>query len=79
MAIKKQTALKIVNPLLGLFIINQALTGTFHLYLSNRVFRFLHEWSGLALFVLSILHVVLNWGWIKAQFLQQRPSRGDKS
>lgn len=72
---KKQTALKVVNLLLGLFIVNQFLTGTFHLYLSNRAFTILHERSGLVLFVLSIVHVVLNWGWVKAQFFRHRKSR----
>jgi len=72
MAIKKQTALKIVNPLLGLFMITQALTGTFHLYLSERAFKMLHEWNGLVLLSLSIVHVVLNWSWIKTQFFQNR-------
>ena len=71
----KQTALKVVNPLLGLLIINQFLTGTFHLYLSNRTFNVLHEWSGWALLILSIVHVVLNWGWIKVQLLRRRRSR----
>ena len=72
MATKKQAALKVVNPLLGLFMVNQVVTGTFHLYLSARAYRILHEWSGLVLLALSIMHVVLNWGWIKAHFLHKR-------
>lgn len=72
----KQTALKIVNPILGLLIINQALTGIFHLYLSNRAFTILHEWGGYVLVTVVIVHVVLNWGWVKAQFLQRRKSQG---
>ena len=71
----KQTALKIVNPLLGLLIINQAFTGMFHLYLSNRAYTILHEWGGFFLSAMVIVHVVLNWSWIKAQFRQHRRSR----
>ena len=73
----KQTALKIVNPLLGLLIINQALTGIFHLYLSNRAFTILHEWGGYVLVTMVIVHVVLNWGWVRAQFLRRRKSHGN--
>ncbi len=68
----KQTLLKIVNPLLALLMINQALTGMFNLYLSNRAFTILHEWGGFVLSAMVIVHVALNWGWIKAQFRQHR-------
>lgn len=70
----KQSALKIVNPLLGLLIINQALTGMFHLYLSNSAFKILHEWGGFVLSAMVIVHVVLNWSWVKAQFRLYRKS-----
>lgn len=72
---KNQTALKIVNPLLGLLIINQAFTGMFHLYLSSRAFAILHEWGGFVLSAMVIVHVVLNWSWVKAQFRRYRRFR----
>ncbi len=71
----KHSALKIVNPLLGLLIINQALTGIFHLYLSIRTFTIMHEWGRLLLSTMVIVHVVLNWSWVKAQFRQKRKDR----
>lgn len=71
----KQNALKIVNPLLGLLIINQTFTGMFHLYLSNLAYTILHEWGGFVLSAMVIVHVVLNWSWIKTQFRQHRRSR----
>jgi hypothetical protein len=79
MATKKQTALKVVNPLLMLLVINQVLAGTFHLYLSNRAFTILHKWGGFLFAALCIVHVVLNWSWIKAQFLQPKRSRKNRS
>jgi len=71
---KKQSALKVVNPLMGVLLLNQFLTGTFHLDLSDYMFTFVHEWSGYVLFCLGIVHLALNWGWVKAQFLQRRRS-----
>jgi len=71
---RKQAALKIVNPLLGVLIVNQALTGLFHLYVSKSAFEVLHEKGGLLLLGMVILHVVLNWNWVKAQFWPQRKS-----
>lgn len=72
----KQSYLKIVNPLLGLLVINQAVTGIFHLYLSNRAFTILHEWNGFVLSAMVVVHVALNWSWVRAQFWPYRKRRG---
>lgn len=68
---KRQTALKIVNPLLALFMINQAATGIFHLELSNRAFTTFHEQAGYILITLAAVHLALNWNWVKAQFMSR--------
>jgi hypothetical protein len=73
---KRQTALKIVNPLLALLIINQAATGIFHLELSNRAFKALHEQAGYVLITLAAIHLALNWNWVKAQFMpRNKPNK----
>ena len=76
---KKQTLLTIVNPLLGLLMINQALTGMFHLYLSRRAFTILHEWGGFVLAAMALVHIVLNWNWFKARFRQRSGSHNSKN
>jgi hypothetical protein len=68
---KKKTALKIANPLLALFMINQALTGIFHLELSHRAFKTFHEQAGYVLITLAAIHLALNWNWVKTQFTPQ--------
>lgn len=36
---------------------------------TRAVFEF-HEYNGLALVTLALIHITLNWGWIKANFLK---------
>ncbi len=65
---KRTTLLKILNPFLGLLLINQAATGIFHKVLSHELFEIFHAGCGLVLFVIGILHLILNWNWVKANF-----------
>ena len=71
----RNVMLKILNPLLGLLMLNQILTG----FLADELFRLspnafgiLHEGGGIVLTVGILLHVVLNWAWIKATYLKKR-------
>lgn len=73
----KRNLLKIVNLLLGLLILSQATTGLFHDILPRGVFEFLHEGGGLILFVFVLLHVYLNWAWVKANLFPGRKKSGE--
>jgi len=70
-SMKKNTALKIVNPIMGVLLINQVLVAFLHDLLPKEVFEFLHEGGGVVFAVAAILHVTLNWNWIKMNFLQK--------
>ncbi len=65
---KKSTALKILNPILLVLLVNQALTALFHAKISHEAFEFLHEGGGVLLIVLIIIHLILNFSWIKAGY-----------
>ncbi|MFA5143918.1 MAG: DUF4405 domain-containing protein [Candidatus Omnitrophota bacterium] len=73
----KTRLLKISNIFLFFSMLIQALTGLM-LYLglfvtSPGLFKTIieiHEYNGLLMTVLVLLHLVLNWGWIKAQFFK---------
>ena len=67
----KMTALKVVNPLLGLALSIQALTGLFHALLPREVFETLHLWGGVVLLMIALLHVSLNWGWVRATYFRR--------
>ncbi|MDD5136207.1 MAG: DUF4405 domain-containing protein [Candidatus Omnitrophica bacterium] len=70
--------LMIVNLFLFLSMLAQIMTGLvlfFGLFAAKaKLFEAIteiHEYNGLILAVLVILHVALNWGWIKSQFFKR--------
>ena len=71
-------ALKILNPIMGLLVANQLITGFGGDSLPPRVFEFLHEGGGILLASAALLHIVLNWNWIKfTYFSRTAKSTGD--
>jgi hypothetical protein len=70
---QRNTALKILNPLLGVLIANQVATGLLRDALPEEAFEMLHEWTGFLLAAAAVLHVILNWNWVRANF-SRRPS-----
>ena len=71
----KNTMLKILNPLLGLLVVNQIATGLLadELFkVSPNAFEMLHETGGILLAVLTVAHLILNWNWIKATYFKKR-------
>jgi len=76
--VKRNSVLKVVNPVLGLLLISQALTGILHDALPEKVFEVGHVGGGILLLVVAALHVILNWPWVKNNFLRRR-SEGSAS
>ena len=72
----KRNLLKIVNVLLAVLILNQATTALIHDLLPKDAFEFLHEGGGVTMFVLALVHVYLNWAWVKANILPGRKKSG---
>lgn len=68
--------LRTLNPLLFVIAIVQPLTGVIFIlspirFLAERGWLFLlHRINGLLLAVLIVVHVVLNWGWVKANIFK---------
>ena len=65
---KKTTALKIVNPIIGILFVVQAASGMFHELIPYEVFSTIHVPVGLLLTLSVVLHVYLNWTWIVTTF-----------
>ena len=65
---KRNTPLKILNLILLILFASQAVTGLSHAKLSHETFEFLHEGGGVLLIVLIVLHLILNFSWIKASY-----------
>ena len=68
---KKNVQLKILNALLALLLVSQALTGLFRDSIPDNVFEDIHVPGGLLIVSGVILHVILNWGWVRVNFLKK--------
>jgi len=67
----KNKALKIVNIVLLVLLLNQACSGLFNEHYSLDAFEWLHERAALLLFVVAAVHIVLNWNWIKVNYFKK--------
>jgi hypothetical protein len=59
-------ALKILNPILFLLIIFQIISGLNPLIIPYQV----HQWVGIVIAVSILLHLTLNWIWIRTNILR---------
>jgi len=66
---KKNTMLKILNPVLAVFFINQAISVIFRDSFSRLAFGIFHKTSGAILLCLIAVHIILNFNWVKANYL----------
>jgi hypothetical protein len=66
----KNATLRIVNPLLGILLLNQPISIILGALTGWGVFEGLHIVGGIGLLILAAIHVMLNWGWVKMNFLR---------
>lgn len=69
---KRNSILKVLNPILALLFLNQILTGMLNEVIPKGAYEFFHEGGGTILTFAVILHVILNWNWVKATFLKKK-------
>ncbi len=65
---RKNTVLKILNLILLVLFVNQAVTVLFLAKLSHEVFEVLHKGGGTILLGLIVVHFILNFNWVKASY-----------
>jgi len=70
----RTSVLKTVNPILGLLLLNQVITGLLRDMLPFDAYEVLHERGGIVFAIVALLHVVLNWNWIKANYVRKTPA-----
>lgn len=75
---KRNTMLKILNPILGVLIVNQILSALFSDALPHEAFEIMHEGGGFVLATGILLHVILNWNWVKANYFRSGRSASDR-
>ena len=66
---KKTKMLIYINPIIGILILNQLLSGLFSRTLHHETFEIIHKGGGVLLFIGVVIHVALNWAWVKTTFL----------
>ena len=72
---KRNFILKILNPIVAILFLNQILTGLLHAVIPKGAYEFFHEGGGIIFTVAVLLHVVLNWNWVKANFYMKAPKK----
>ncbi len=73
----KAQALKVINTILFILMVVQAVTGLGQRFFGQSVFilfRRIHYPNGLLLLVIAALHLKFNWGWVRGNLLKI-PSR----
>jgi hypothetical protein len=65
---KKNVALKILNLILLVLFVNQAVTVLFREKLSHEAFGLFHKGGGTILLGLIAVHFILNFNWVKASY-----------
>jgi hypothetical protein len=73
---RKIVLLKTVNALIALLLVNQIVTGLLNETLPHRVFEVMHPGGGIVFAAAIVLHVILNWNWIKANWLRKASTAG---
>lgn len=68
---KKQAVLRIINPIMFLLVLYQGVTGFFRLNMYDH-FKAVHPLAGGLLILLVVVHLSLNWPWVKSQYLKKR-------
>ena len=68
----RNKALKIVNMVLLVLLINQAATGILGANLPYAVFVWGHKRAAFVLLAAAALHILLNWNWIKANYFRKK-------
>ena len=64
----KNTARKILNPILAVLAVNQGVTIVLRNRMTGEAFTFFHETIGVIFMVVIVMHFVLNLNWVKSSY-----------
>ncbi len=68
---RRNTLHKILNPVLFVLFINQAVTVLFLDELPMKAFQIFHKGGGAVLLALIAVHFILNFNWVKANYFSR--------
>lgn len=64
----RQKALRTLNPVMFVVLLYQGVTGVFR-FSFYKHFKLMHPIFGLVLLLLGVLHLTLNWPWVRSNYL----------
>jgi len=68
---KGSTVLKVLNPVLLVLFISQTTTALFRDDIPREAFRIFHMYGGIIFLCLIILHFILNFNWVRANYFRK--------
>ena len=68
----KQNFLKVINVILAILILSQFLSGFFRKEIGKTLFDLLHEKGAILLIIVIVLHLILNYGWVKNAYFKKK-------
>ena len=68
----KNTALKIVNPVLAILLLNQPFSALLIVIFDWDFFEGLHVAGGILLVLVAAIHLALNWKWVELNLLKHK-------
>lgn len=68
----KNNALRIINVVLLVLLINQIIGAAVYPRISFALFEWGHERAGILLAVIAAVHLILNWNWVKANYFKKK-------
>lgn len=71
-------ALKIINPILLLLVLLILVGLVIYKVTESNLGRELHEISGILFVAVGLLHLSINWGWVRATYLKKKNSKKQK-
>lgn len=72
----RNTALKMLNPVTGALAVSQILSGLLHDFIPRQTFDMVHKSAGVAFAAAIVLHVALNWNWVRTNYTKRNPAAG---
>lgn len=64
--------LAITIPLQAILILSQVITGLNRDSIPDKTYELVHEGGGILLLTLVIVHVIINWGWLRTTYFTRR-------
>lgn len=67
--------LKVLNLFLFVLLINQMAGAFLYHRISHELFEWRHERAGILLAIVIVLHLLLNWNWIRTTYFKSQENR----